>query len=190
MPYHGETKILCINKNNEEIYVPIKDIRVGDYVKTYAHGEKKVTHMLWGYIRNHIDKNPRYSLYCCLKTNENGLNDDLIVTGGTNLLVDGIEKLNENEKRKNAYYNEEVKMVDDKILLSCSLTPDFLKMEYEGKVELYQMVLENEDENGSYGIWANNMLMQSCSYKNRRNDQRIKLLNWHNKLEQFFQSFK
>lgn len=185
MPYYAETKILCINENNEEVYVPIKDIRVGDYVKTYAHGNKKVTMLVWSNFRGpsqNIQQRYKYStqissIYCYLKSSDNNLTDSLVVTGSTNLLVDTIDNLNENQKKLNDYCNPVIKMIDDKILVSCNSKSEFLIMDYTPeRREFYQLVLENEDENGSYGIWANNVLVQSCSFKNRMKDRAVFLL--------------
>ena len=90
---HG-TKILCLNKNLEEEYIPVQDLRSGDFVKTYKHGYRKID--LIG--KNPMVNNPNVFTSCMYKmekTEKNGLTEDLIVTGVHCLLVDDLGEFKE-----------------------------------------------------------------------------------------------
>jgi hypothetical protein len=143
--FNEGTKILSLNKNLEEEYIPIENLRKGDLVKSYQHGYRKID--LIG--KNPMINNPEKfneCMYKMEKTSENGLIEDLIVTGGHAILVDdlGICK-EENDKIFGTTH-----MIDDKYLLSCAVSKDFKKLENTNLYTYYHFILENngnDDEN-------------------------------------------
>jgi len=80
--------------------------------------------------------------------------EDLIVTGGHSLLVDKLEET-----------NEQPVMIDDKYLLFAYLSKDFVKLENIEMYTYYHFVLENSDDNGRFGVWANGVLTET-TFKN------------------------
>ena len=156
--YNEGTKILCLNKNLEEEYIPIENLRKGDLVKSYKHGYRKID--LIG--KNTVVNNPEKfnCMYKMKKTDENGLIEDLIITGGHAILVDdlGIFK-EENDKLFGS-----TQMIDDKYLLLASVSNQFVKLENIIPYTYYHFILEN---NGSiderFGVWANGILSETPS---------------------------
>lgn len=154
--FNEGTKILCLNKNLEEEYIPIENLRKGDLVKSYKHGYRKID--LIG--KNYMLNNPEI-FYTCMykmkKTETNGLLEDLIVTGWHAILVDdlGINK-EENEK----IINGGLLKVDDKYLLLSSVSKDFVKLENNNLYTYYHFILESEDDNQRFGVWANGILTE------------------------------
>ena len=149
------TKILC-QINNTEQYVPIENIKSGMLVNTYKHGYKKV-------IRNGVctiyDNNDILgSIYKKDKTDD--MTDDLYITGGHSILVDTLSDVQKNETLK--HWNEPQK-IDDKYLLLTAYNKDFTKYNYTKSKKIYHMALENENKKGSYGIYANGVLVESIS---------------------------
>ena len=168
--FNEGTKILCLNKKFEEEYIPIENLRKGDLVKSYKHGYRKID--LIG--KNPMINNPE-KFYECMykmeKTNENGLIEDLIVTGGHSILVDDLgENKEENEK-----IFKGTQMIDDKYLLLSCVSKDFKKLENNNLYNYYHFVLENSGNDERYGVWANGILTETPS-KNFFMSQKLNLL--------------
>ena len=167
---HG-TKILCLNKNLEEEYIPVQDLRSGDFVKTYKHGYRKID--LIG--KNPMINNPDVFTSCMYKmkkTEENGLTEDIIVTGGHCLLVDDLGEF----KEKNDKIFGSTLMIDDKYMLLCGVSTDFVKLENRLPYTYYHFILENNGDNDErFGVWANGMLSETPS-KNQFNAHKYTLM--------------
>jgi len=158
--FNKGTKILCLNSVLEEEYIPIEDLKKGDLVKSYLHGYRKID-SIGG---NKMINNPEHfnlSMYKMEKTLENGLTDDLIVTGGHSILVDDLgDYYAENEVR----FKGTIPKIDDKFLLLCFLTKDFIQLTDRNRYTYYHLVLENNGNNDErFGIWANGILTETIS---------------------------
>ena len=158
--FNEDTKILCLNRSFEEEYVAIQDLKKGDLVKTYLHGYRKVDVIHQGVLLNNPNK-WNQCMYKMEKTEENGLLEDLIVTGGHSILVD---KFSETEKEKlNKLEVEEYKYkIDDKYLLLVSASDKFIPLTENKKYTYYHITLENNgDKKQQFGIWANGVLTET-----------------------------
>jgi hypothetical protein len=147
--FNEGTKILCLNKNLEEEYIPIENLRKGDLVKSYKHGYRKID--LIG--KNTMINNPnRFNecMYKMEKTEENGLLDDLIVTGGHSILIDDLGIC----KEENDKIFGSTQMIDDKYLLLSAVSNDFKKIENTNLYTYYHFILENnENDDERFGVW-------------------------------------
>jgi hypothetical protein len=159
--FNEGTKILCLNKNLEEEYIPIEKLQKGDLVKSYKHGYRKID--LIG--KNTLVNNPskfNECMYKMEKTQENDLLEDLIVTGGHAILVD---ELGECEHENNSIFGETSKIDEKYLLLSC-VSKDFKKLEDTKLYTYYHLTLENNDDDEErFGIWANGILTETPSKK-------------------------
>jgi len=156
--FNEGTKILCLNKNFEEKYVPIEKLRKGDIVKSYKHGYRKIDLIGKGIMINNSNINNN-RMYKMIKTEKNGLIKDLLVTGGHSILVDDLGSL----KEENEKIIGEVK-IDDKYLLLASVSKDFIKIKENKEFTYYHFVLENNgDDNERFGVWANGILTETTS---------------------------
>ena len=163
--FYKGTKILCAI-NGKDTYVPIEKIGEGTIVKTYKHGYKSVKYNVMGKLNNSaehsIDK-----LFKLSKKRFPGLTEDLYVTGSHALLHD---RLNKREivlmqkvikfaaEHYNSIYNA---MIDDKFKLLAYHDERFEEIMIEKTFEIYHIVLENENHNYNYGIYANGILAES-----------------------------
>lgn len=161
--YNENTKILSL-VNGKRLYVPIQDLRKGDLIKTFLHGYKKVDVIGKGSFTNNVNK-PDTCMYKLVKSEQNTLIEDLIVTGKHSLLVDHVPTsiLDDHFDGK----LENVQKVDDKYLIHASINPAFEKMEDSNEYTYYHLVLENDDnsETKRYGIWANGVLSETTFSK-------------------------
>jgi hypothetical protein len=56
-------------------------------------------------------------------------------------------------------------ITDDKVRLFSYLDPNAIPYEKEGFFTIYHIALENENYYGNYGIYANGLLVESCSIR-------------------------
>lgn len=155
--FNEGTKILCLNKELEEQYVPVETLKVGDLVKTYKHGYRRIAVIGKKLLFN----NPSVFSECMYrmeKTDSNGLLEDLVVTGWHSVLVDDLGT----SKEENTARLGKEKMVDDKYMLLSSVSNDFKKVETNEPFTYYHFVLESDgDDTKQYGIYANNVLTET-----------------------------
>ena len=151
----------CFNKGTkiltEQGYVRIEDLKKGDLVKTYLHGYKGITKIGKGFGKNNNENK-------VLNMHEfKGIYEEpLIITGGHSMLVNDLGDLKEENEK---WFHGGTYKIEDKYLLLATVSKDFKEIKDGSEFEYYHLVLENEDEKGQYGIWANEVLMESASEK-------------------------
>ena len=85
------------------------------------------------------------------KTEENGLTEDLIITGWHSVLVNRLTPEQE-EKHKELDF---IYHIDNKCLLLASVSNQFQKMENRDVYTYYNLTFETDNEDERFGIWAN-----------------------------------
>lgn len=148
------SEILCVI-NNEEEYVKVEDLKIGDLVKTYNNSPKKISYILKNTFKN--DKS--YSQICKLSNYPNQTKD-LFLTGGHSILVD---ELTQEQKEKTEKVWDQPRKIDDKYLLLAFIDENAEKIDDEQEYNVYHIALENEDKHGQYGIYANGILSETMS---------------------------
>jgi hypothetical protein len=153
------TKILCEN----EIYMPIEEIKIGDLVKTYKRGYQKVIMSSHSSLRE-SSKNKLNQLYTYSREKNPDLIEDLHLTGGHSLLVDGLIEEESNDMKQISWHRDEY-AVEDKFKLLACFSRDIC-VAAEQHVDIYHFTLEppeNAKPTHVYGIYANGILAESCS---------------------------
>lgn len=167
--YLKGTKILCL-KDNEEKYICIEDLDENCLVKTLNHGYKKISILGFQKLLN-CENKVRHKLYKLPKEKNDELIEDLYVTGQHSILVD---KLTEKQKNDSLKYWSKLLKIEDKFLLQACVNEDFEDVKIKDEYILYQLVLEHENKNERYGIWANGILSETMSentfYKKKQLD--------------------
>ena len=139
--YVKGTKIVVKNSQGNEEYCKIEDLKVGDTLKTYKDGDKKIKYISYRKYKN--NKNDLHQIY--------KINPELYLTGGHSILVDKLTP--EQEQAMRSYF---YKQIHDKYLLLSAFVPFAEAVHNEEEFELFHVVLENEDRHGQYGIYIKN----------------------------------
>jgi hypothetical protein len=164
VPCFGEnTKILCYNsEKSEEEYVFIQYIRPGTLVKTLMNGYVRVDMIGKTTIRSYAnDDRIKNRLYKCTKEKYPEIvGEDLILTGWHSILVD---YLNDEQREKTIQEIKHLYITDKKYRLFAFLDPRAEPYQVEGELPIYHIALENNDYYMNYGVYANGLLVESCS---------------------------
>jgi hypothetical protein len=151
--FNKGTKILCQNCNlsDPDIYIPIEDITLNTFVKTYKNNYVKVKNIINGSFINDPNKFSK-CMYKMKKTDN--MIDDLIVTGRHSILLDNLTNF---ERRKQIFFGGSISKIENKYLLIAAASNKFEQIKDEEEYTYYHLILENK----RYGIWANGILTES-----------------------------
>jgi hypothetical protein len=163
--FNKGTKILCLNDQLADEYIPIELLKVGDFVKTYKHGYRKIIKTIKGMNRNN-PKKWNTCMYKMVKTDTNGLLEDLIVTGGHSILVDSISETEQAQYDAMGLTEWCKETIDGKRLLLSYVSDQFTAMQDNERYTYYHLLLENNDDDEErFGIWANGILTETPNEK-------------------------
>jgi hypothetical protein len=157
------TKILCYNsEKSEEEYVFIQYIRPGTLVKTAMNGYVRVDMIGKTTIHSYAnDDRIKNRLYKCTKEKYPEIvGESLILTGWHSILVD---YLNDEQREKTIQEIKRICVTDKKYRLFAFLDPRAEPYQIEGELPIYHIALENNDYYMNYGVYANGLLVESCS---------------------------
>jgi hypothetical protein len=157
------SRILCFNEIKAiEEYIPIETIRKGTLVKTIKHGYVKVDMIGKSTIYNSGDSERITNrLYSCAQDQYPELFEELVLTGYHAILVDRFKDTEERARtRELLKYNY---MTDGKYRLPACMDERAKPYEIEGEFTIWHVALENEDYFMNYGIYANGLIVESCS---------------------------
>ena len=155
------TKILCLNPQMKEEYIPIQNIRKGYLIKTLKNGFVPVAMIGKSRIENPGNKERiKNCLYKCSKQKYSDLFEDLYITGCHSILVD---YLTEPQWNKTVDSLGKIFKTDDKYRLMAYLDDNAEPYEGSGTYTIWHLALENTDYYMNYGIYANGLLVESTS---------------------------
>lgn len=136
--------------------VPIEDLKKGDMVKTIYHGDVAVD--MIGYCKVHHNRANQKAMdqLFTYKNDEK----TLTVTGSHCLLLDSVTAVDISNILANL---GSIYVTDDKIRLPACIDPLAKPYEKEESDEVvYHICLEHSHANLNYGIYANDILMETC----------------------------
>jgi YVTN family beta-propeller protein len=155
--FKSDTKILCIQG-----YVLIQDLRNGDLVKTVNHGYIPIDTIGKREIYHICSKNRiKDQLYKCSQNNYPEISEDLIITGCHCILTDAF--ISEEQKVETERVNGKIYVTDGKYRLPACIDKRSSVYEISGNYTIYHLALQNDDNYMNYGIYANGLLVETCS---------------------------
>ena len=155
--FKEDTKILT-----DKGYVPVQDLRKGDLVKTLLHnyvaivmiGKKEIYHPA-------TKARIKDQLYKCSNNKYPEIFEDLIITGCHSILVD--EFSSEKERERSIEVNTDIFLTDNNYRLPACVDERASVYETEGTYNIYHFALEHDDYYMNYGVYANGLLVETCS---------------------------
>jgi hypothetical protein len=166
------TKILTNNG-----YKLIQNLRKGDLIKTLNNDFVPIDNIGFSKMFNFaIDNNkrPENVLYKCSKENYPELFEDLIITGCHSVLVDDFK---EDQREETINVLGGIYITDNKYRLPACVDRNFVPYEKRGEFTIYHFALENEDYYMNYGIYANGLLVETCSKRYLKELSNMTLIN-------------
>ena len=148
----------------EQGYKEIKDLRKGDLVKTVNHGLKPI--VLIGkrdIVHQATKERIKDQLYQCSPSEYPELFEPLILTGCHSILVDKF--VSEEQRQKAIEVNGDIYVTDRKYRLPACVDLRASVYPVPGTYTIYHLALEHSDYYMNYGIYANGLLVETCSQR-------------------------
>ena len=149
------TQILC-SVNNQDEYIKIENLQKDTLVKTNLNGYKRITNIGQMTFKNKDKCNGIYKL----NAGKYGAFEDLLITGAHSILVDS---MSESEINEDFMARQIDNTFENKLLSLAMFNKDFEKVQDDNYYTVYHLVLENEEDDNHYGIFANGVLSESMS---------------------------
>jgi hypothetical protein len=146
---------------------------MGTLVKTEV-GYKAVVLLGKGEIQNPGDtERTQARLYKCSPSEYPELIDDLYITGCHSILV---PRLTDVQRVKTEEVLRQVYITGNKSRLVACLDERAEPWASEGTYSIWHLALENEDITKNYGVWANGLLVETCSIIRMRERSNMTLI--------------
>ncbi len=157
------TQILC-QVDGKDTYMPVEQMRPGTLVKTSLDGYKKVEMIGTGPINNPgTTERTQNRLYKCTPTKYPELTENLFITGCHSILVD---VLTDKEREETIKELGTIYVTSRKYRLMAVIDERAEPWESAGTYNIWHFALENDDYYSNHGVYANGLLVETCSKKN------------------------
>ena len=169
------TRILGLTAQLKEEYRLVQDLLIGDFIKSYLHGYRKVSKILKGFfVNNPTEQGVANCMYRMSKTEDNGLIEDLTLTRNHGVLV---EKLTEDEEKKVDKNN--LPIIDGLLSIITADSDKFEKVEDTNVYNYYHFSLDGDGDNDRrFGVYANGLLVETPSNNMMDDAMNIKPLDF------------
>jgi hypothetical protein len=156
----------CFKENSKILtdkgYIKVEDLKKGDLVQTLNDGFKPI-YMIGKKEIYHTATNNRIKdqLYKCTSSEYPEIIEPLILTGCHCILVE--EFINDKQRDKTIDINGDIYITDNLYRLPVCADERASVYDIPGNNNIYHFALENDDYYMNYGIYANGLLVETCS---------------------------
>jgi hypothetical protein len=161
----GEPSAPCFNEGTKILtdtgYKLIEELKNGDLVKTFNDGYKPII-MIGKKEIIHQSRSDRIAdqLYKCSSTEFPEIFEPLIITGCHSILV---SEFKNNERKKTEELLGDIYVTDKKYRLPACIDERTKVYDIPGKYTIYHFALEHDNYYMNYGVYANGLLVETCS---------------------------
>ena len=153
------TKILTNNG-----YKPIETLRKGDLVKTLLDGFQPIELLGYSTIEHPgTSDRSKDQLYVCAPAHYPEVVEDLVLTGAHSLLVD--QFTDDKQRQATEKVLKKIYVTDEKYRLPACVDLRATVYNKPGTYTIYHLALQNENYYFNYGIFANGLLVETCSLR-------------------------
>jgi len=143
-------------------YLPIQHLRKGALVKTLLHGFVPIDMIgCRKIIHRPVKERIKDQLYICSREEYPEVFEPLVITGCHSILVD--EYASETQKQNTIKVNGDTYITDDQYRLPACADERAKVYDVPGTYTIYHIALEHTDYYMNYGIYANGLLVETCS---------------------------
>ena len=168
------TNILC-QVDGEDTYVQVEQLKPGTLVKTSLDGYKPVVLVGKGSIQNPgDDERTENRLYKCSSSKYPQLKDDLYITGGHSILEFPIT---EEQKSQIIQHSGKLYVTDKKYRVMAFVDERAEPWNSKGVYTIWHFALDHQDDGMNYGVYANGLLVETCSIRFMKNKSNMELLH-------------
>lgn len=168
--FKEDTKILT-NKG----YQPIQNLRKGDMVKTLLHDYVPINMIgKQDFYHPAVQDKIKDQLYICNQKEYPTLFEPLVITGAHSILVD---KLTDEQRSKAKKVNGDIFVTDYKYRLPVCVDDRSFVYNKSGFYTIYHLALDNDNYYSNYGIYANGLLVETCSKRYLKELSNMTLIN-------------
>jgi hypothetical protein len=158
--FKEDTNILCF-QDGKEVHIKVQDIRKGTLIKTLKHGYVPVNMIGTTKLYNSGDAlRGTDKLYVCSSANYPSVTEDLVITGCHSILEGTIT---EKQKEGTLEMLGRLMVTDGKYRIMAFLDERAVPYPEEGVFPIWHLALDNDNYYMNYGIWANGLLVETCS---------------------------
>ena len=156
------SKILTLDPETDiESYVHVESLRPGDLIRTSQNGHKAVFHIGKRTLLNPSnDPDPRNRLYRLPKSISKGMTADLYITGEHCILHKSISDEFKERVRK---HMGDVYITEHQYRVPACIDDRAEPYKDNDPVTIWHFALENHSIYRNYGVYANGLLVESCS---------------------------
>ena len=156
------TKILCYNPHTKkESYRPIETLRKGDLVRTLRNGYIAIDMIGRSKMINTGDtERIKERLYKCPMENFPDLFEDLIITGCHSILE---QKISKEQSEKMCEELGQLYTTEGLYRVMAFIDDRTEPYEEKGEFTIWHFALENPDYYMNYGVYANGLMVETCS---------------------------
>lgn len=174
-----EPPVVCFKSDSKILtdkgYVAVQNLKKGDLVKTLKDGFVPINAIGKRDI-HHVASEERIKdqLYKCSKEQYPELLEDLVITGCHSILVDSFAS--EEQRNRVIEINGNTFVTDKKYRLPAAADHRASVYKVAGNHTIYHFALENDDYYMNYGVYANGLLVETCSKRFLKELSGMKLL--------------